>query len=86
MARSRIFADDAKHRGAFLSVSQPVARRDFEATLEKADALLGERGGPFFVEESPTAPTCWAPFLNARRSRCCSTTVSGRATRRAILA
>ena len=44
--------------------SQPVARRDFEATLEKTDALLGERGGPFFAGENPTAPdVCWAPFL-----------------------
>ena len=34
-------------RAAFLfrSSGQPVARRDFEATLEKTDALLGERGG-----------------------------------------
>ena len=53
-------------RAAFLfrSSGQPVARRDFEATLEKTDALLGERGGPFFAGESPTAPdVCWAPFL-----------------------
>ena len=45
----------------FRSSGQPVARRDFEATLEKTDALLGERGGPFFAGESPTAPdVCWA--------------------------
>ena len=53
-------------RAAFLfrSSGQPVARRDFEATLEKTDALLGERGGPFFAGENPTAPdVCWAPFL-----------------------
>ena len=53
-------------RAAFLfrSSGQPVARRDFEATLEKTDALLGERGGPFFAGKSPTAPdVCWAPFL-----------------------
>ena len=53
-------------RAAFLfrSSGQPVARRDFESTLEKTDALLGECGGPFFAGESPTAPdVCWAPFL-----------------------
>ena len=53
-------------RAAFLfrSSGQPVARRDFESTLEKTDALLGERGGPFFAGERPTAPdVCWAPFL-----------------------
>ena len=53
-------------RAAFLfrSSGQPVARQDFESTLEKTDALLGERGGPFFAGVTPTAPdVCWAPFL-----------------------
>ena len=54
-------------RAAFLfrSSGQPVARRDFESTLEKTDALLAEAtGGPFFAGATPTAPdVCWAPFL-----------------------
>lgn len=53
-------------RAAFLfrGSGGPVARRDFEATLEKTDALLAERGGPFFAGAAPTAPDiAWAPFL-----------------------
>lgn len=53
-------------RAAFLfrSSGQSVARKDFESTLEKTDALLAEKGGPFFAGTTPTAPdVCWAPFL-----------------------
>ena len=71
----------------FRSSGQPVARRDFEATLEKTDALLGERGGPFFVGESPTAPdVCWAPFLERYAAQLpLLHDGQGRATKRAIL-
>ena len=53
-------------RAAFLfrSSGAPVLRAAFEETLEKTDALLEERGGPFFAgADLSAADVAWAPFL-----------------------
>ncbi|KAJ1461475.1 hypothetical protein M885DRAFT_507495 [Pelagophyceae sp. CCMP2097] len=48
----------------FKSSGAPVLRSDFEATLQATDALLAERGGPFFCGSLVSAAdVAWAPFL-----------------------
>ncbi|KAH8054291.1 glutathione S-transferase [Aureococcus anophagefferens] len=65
--RSRLLpARRRRRRAAFLfrSSGAPVFRAAFEETLEKTDALLEERGGPFFAgADLSAADVAWAPFL-----------------------
>ena len=67
-AHKRIFPRGARpsSRAAFLFDwdGGPLPRAQFEDTLGKTDALLAERGGPFFAGEAFSAADCaWAPFL-----------------------
>ena len=52
-------------RAAFLyRGSGPVPRKEFEASLDTLEEMLGASGGPFFMGEAFTIADCaWVPFL-----------------------
>ena len=53
---------------------RPLARAEFEATLDKVEALLGRDPGPFFLGSAVSGVDCaFAPFLERWAHQVCCT-------------